>query len=190
MISQVSKIIELPRCSLKFIVAFLLCLFSFLRADAVTITSPANEAQFVLPTNIDITVSNAFDDISLVEFFEGATKIGESTLTPFNFTWTNDVPGSYTLTAHATDTNGFITVSAPVNIFVTTNSGTLLATLGSSASTVDLTSEGVTDWVHWGHLTENSVIRKVGVTPLISNFDVVGSAFVFRFDDKDRNLEL
>src|SRR5688500_20064131 len=50
--------------------------------------------------------------------------------------------------------------------------GTLSVTFNEvpEGSVVDLTSEGKTDWVHWGLHTDSSLNRKAGVAPLIADF--------------------
>lgn len=91
------------------------------QAPSVAITSPANNATFTAGTNITIS-ANASDvdgTVSRVEFFQGSTKLGERTSSPYSFTWNSVVAGSYTLTARATDNAGATTVSSPVNITVT-----------------------------------------------------------------------
>ena len=50
-----------------------------------------------------------------VEFFNGATKLGEDTTAPYSFTWSGVAPGTYTLTARATDNLGGTTTSAAVD---------------------------------------------------------------------------
>src|SRR6185503_12766658 len=65
------------------------------------------------------TVSDTDGLITKVEFFQGTTKIGETTAAPFTFQWSSVPAGRYTLTAKATDNSGAITTSAPVNIRVT-----------------------------------------------------------------------
>ena len=42
--------------------------------------------------------------------------------------------------------------------------GTLTGSVGAAPSTVNLTSEGATDWIHWGRTTTTAVDRKAGVT--------------------------
>ncbi|RXK57733.1 DNRLRE domain-containing protein [Lacibacter luteus] len=89
-------------------------------APTVAITSPANNASFNTPVNINIdaTASDADGSVTKVEFYEGANKLGEDLTAPYSFTWNNVAVGSYALTARATDNAGLITTSAVVNITV------------------------------------------------------------------------
>jgi uncharacterized repeat protein (TIGR01451 family) len=86
----------------------------------VSITSPTNGASFAAPASITINASAADSDgfISKVEFFQNSIKIGEDTSSPFSFTWSNVGPGSYSLTAVATDNVGSATTSSPISITV------------------------------------------------------------------------
>lgn len=60
-----------------------------------------------------------------------------------------------------------VTVNAPGA------SGSLSVTNTVPPSTVDLSAEGTSDWVHWG-LTGLSVNRKSGVTPQIGDYSLLG----------------
>jgi RHS repeat-associated protein len=88
----------------------------------VSITSPANGAIF--PPDIDITISatagttNAGDSITNVEFFVNGASIGNDPVAPYSITECCWKPGTYTLTARATDTNGLQTDSTNVTITV------------------------------------------------------------------------
>ncbi len=86
----------------------------------VSITSPANNASFTAPVSVTInaSASDADGTVSLVEFFNGSTKLGEDATSPYSFAWTGVAAGSYTLTAKATDNNSGATTSAAVNITV------------------------------------------------------------------------
>jgi O-glycosyl hydrolase len=86
----------------------------------VSITAPANNALFTAPGTITISANASDPDgsVTKVEFFNGATKIGESTSAPYTFTWTNVGVGSYSITAVATDNQGNQTTSAVVTIKV------------------------------------------------------------------------
>jgi hypothetical protein len=57
--------------------------------------------------------------VTKVEFFQGATKIGEDTASPYQYLWTGVPTGAYSITAKATDNNQMSTTSAPVAINVT-----------------------------------------------------------------------
>ena len=87
----------------------------------VGITSPAEGANFAAGSDITIS-ANASDDgtVAKVEFFEGANKIGEDTTgsPSFSTIWQDVAPGSYTLSAKATDDDGATTTSDPVHITV------------------------------------------------------------------------
>ncbi len=97
-------------------------------APTVSITSPSNGATFTAPANITINATAADSDgtISKVEFFQGATKLGEDLTSPYSFAWNGVAAGSYALTAKATDNGGAITTSSTVNITVNSPSTNLL----------------------------------------------------------------
>jgi Bacterial Ig domain len=56
--------------------------------------------------------------VARVEFFNGATKLGEDTSAPYTFRWNIGAAGSYTLTARATDNGGAATTSSASTITV------------------------------------------------------------------------
>ncbi len=88
---------------------------------AVTITSPTNGA-IVASGALAISATATDQDglLSLVEIYLGADKLYETTAAGPNYTfnWPNACPGTYTLTARATDNDGVTTVSAPVVVTV------------------------------------------------------------------------
>ena len=53
------------------------------------------------------TASDSDGTVAKVEFFNGATKLGEDTTAPYSFTWSGVAAGTYTVTARATDDLGF-----------------------------------------------------------------------------------
>jgi hypothetical protein len=89
-------------------------------APSASITSPVAGASFTAPANISINASAADSDgtVAKVEFFNGATKLGEVTTSPFTFTWANVAAGSYSLTAKAFDNLGASTTSSSVSVSV------------------------------------------------------------------------
>ncbi len=89
-------------------------------APSVSLTSPANGTSFSQGSAITLS-ANASDSngsIAKVEFFAGATKVGEKTSAPYSISWTNAAAGTWSLTARATDNEGASTVSAAVSITV------------------------------------------------------------------------
>jgi hypothetical protein len=92
-------------------------------APTVSITSPANNAAFVAPASITINANAAASSgtVSKVDFYNGATKIGTDTTSPYSFAWTNVAVGAYTVTAKATDSAGAVTTSAAITVKVNAN---------------------------------------------------------------------
>jgi hypothetical protein len=154
----------------------------------VALTSPANNANFSAGGNITLTATaNDLDGtVSKVEFFEGATKLGEDDTSPYTFDW-NDVPaGFYAISARATDNEGLLSYSSPVEVFVSGTGGSLTGSIALPPDlphAVNLTAEGTRDWVHWGLTTNNLINRKAGVTPQIGNFAKLGTNAAERFTD-------
>jgi uncharacterized protein YegL len=114
-------------------------------SPTVNITTPANDTVINLRESISISADAADADglISKVEFFQGATKLGEDSTAPYEYVWSNVASGSYSLTAKATDNQGTVTTSPVVNITVFTN--VALAANGgiATASSTTPTSDGI-----------------------------------------------
>ncbi len=90
------------------------------RPPAVSITSPANDAEFTAPANISINAAASDPDgsVTRVEFYRGTTKIGEDATAPYSFNWNNVSSGEYHISAVATDNQGEMTGSAAVRLIV------------------------------------------------------------------------
>ncbi|WP_264531539.1 Ig-like domain-containing protein [Flavobacterium sp. N502540] len=86
----------------------------------VNITTPINAATYSAPATINIT-ADVNRSVSKVEYYIGASLIGTSTNSPYNYNWTGIGAGTYTLIAKAYDYNGLVISSAPVNFTVTNN---------------------------------------------------------------------
>jgi len=88
----------------------------------VAITSPANNTTSFAPFTVNITATAGDTDgtVTKVEFYRGATKIGEDTSAPYESTASGLGIGSYALTAVATDNLGNFTTSAVVTVSATT----------------------------------------------------------------------
>ena len=87
-------------------------------APSVSITSPSNQAMLVPFSNavINATANDPDGTITKVDFYQGTNLIGTDTTSPFSVNWNNLTPGSYVLTAQATDNRGAITTSAAVAV--------------------------------------------------------------------------
>ena len=121
-------------------------------APLVTFTAPATTS-FDAPANVGLVVDAASpaSTISKVEFFRGTTLLSTSMASPYQFSWNNVPSGNYTITATATDANGYsastylpITVSGPnvpptVALTAPTNGATFTApaTISLSANAAD-----------------------------------------------------
>ncbi|WP_081802040.1 glycoside hydrolase family 19 protein [Aquimarina atlantica] len=94
-------------------------------APTVSITSPGDNTSFEVGTSIPITVNASDSDgtIAKVEFFNNNSKIGESSASPFSFTFENVIVGNYSLTAKATDNKGASSTSAAITVTVTSGGG-------------------------------------------------------------------
>ncbi|WP_143097850.1 glycosyl hydrolase family 18 protein [Chitinophaga sp. CF118] len=95
------------------------------QSPAVSITSPAASATFTAPASVTIaaSASDADGSIAKVEFYNGSTKLGEATASPYSYTWGSVAAGTYSLTAKATDNGGATTTSGTVSITVTSGTG-------------------------------------------------------------------
>jgi len=56
-------------------------------------------------------------------------------------------------------------------------------TVLASASTINLTAEGLIDWAHWGYANATSFNHKTNTVSQISNFTLVGAGTVLWFND-------
>jgi hypothetical protein len=89
------------------------------QGPAVSLSSPAEGQQFEAPDQVSLEAdaSDADGTISKVQFYVGATKVGEVTEAPYTYSWTS-FPGSYAVKAVAIDNDGLAVPSAEINIVV------------------------------------------------------------------------
>jgi hypothetical protein len=101
-------------------------------APTVSITSPTNGTIFNVGDTISIAANAADTDgtITKVEFYQGATKLGEDTTSPYAFDWSGFTAGNYSLTARATDNDGNLVTSSAVNVTVNVGPGSGTLTRG------------------------------------------------------------
>ena len=151
-----------------------------LQAAALS-TSTANNPPFAILTNApnsQFSVGNAIPlgaDVfdrdgqgSRVEFYDGETKLGEASSEPFSFNWTGAIAGHHVVTARVTDNQGASRQSHPIDVFVHGSGGEITGAMNSVPSSVDLTTEGTLDWVHFGRANAGSVTRKANTVPHIN----------------------
>ncbi len=102
---------------------------------AANLTQPAAGAAFYAPATVNLAAS-ATDDgtVTKVEFFNGATKLGEDTTAPYTYAWTGVAQGTYSVTARATDNGGKSATSAPVSVTVRPPNGTPAVSITAPAS--------------------------------------------------------
>jgi cytochrome c peroxidase len=91
-------------------------------AVTVSMTAPANNATFTLPTSITMTATASQaggGTITRVEFYDGATLLNSDTAAPFEYVWPSATAGPRSLTARAFGSvGGASATSAAVNITV------------------------------------------------------------------------
>ena len=111
------------------------------QAPSIVMTSPANGASYNAPASIVITAnaSDADGSISKVEFYNGATKIGEDATAPYAYTLINAGAGTYVISVKAIDNLGSVTASGSVSVTVVavaTDACTSLPTYAENAGYV------------------------------------------------------
>jgi len=121
----------------------------------VSITTPVEGAVFEAGADIPLAATASDPDgISKVEFYQGATYLGEDTTAPYGLTWHAAIPWRYTLYAKAFDSRGATAFSDPVYITVTEQADLALTQIGSTAPaiagapltyTLTLTNHGALD---------------------------------------------
>lgn len=87
----------------------------------VSITAPASGTSYTVPAVINIAISASDSDGSIagVTLKQNGIPMGTITSLPYTATLNISTPGTYVLTAEATDDDGAVTTSAPVTITVT-----------------------------------------------------------------------
>ncbi|TGE14045.1 Ig-like domain-containing protein [Hymenobacter elongatus] len=84
--------------------------------------------------SLTATAADANGSVSKVEFFNGATKLGEDTSAPYALSWTPTAAGTYSLTARATDNAGATATSAAASVNVTAATSTATRTFYRSVN--------------------------------------------------------
>jgi len=98
-------------------------------APSVALSAPTEGANYTAPATINLAATAVDSDgtVAKVEFFRDGVKLGEDIVAPYEFTWTSVPPGTYLLTARATDNAGTSATSSAVTVIVTDNGLPFLA---------------------------------------------------------------
>ena len=132
---------------------------------SVSLTSPSSGTTFMLGNNISLTAdaSDTAGNVTLVEFFDGTTKIGEDTTAPYAITWSSGSLGNHSLTARATNNKNEQVTSSSVNISITPD--------GTPSS--DLAKHIMVGY--WHNFDNGSTVLNLG--DVSTDWDVVNIAF-------------
>jgi PKD repeat protein len=105
----------------------------------VALTAPADGASFNAPATINCAASVTANShtITQVRFYNGGALIGQASVSPYTFNWTNVAMGNYTLTAQAVYDAGATATSPPVTVSV----GGLVAAYGFEEGSGSSTSD-------------------------------------------------
>ena len=75
------------------------------------------------PMTLNATAADSDGTVAKVEFFDGATKLGEDVTSPYSFSWTPATAAVHKLTARATDDKGATTTSTATSVTVSAPTG-------------------------------------------------------------------
>ncbi len=90
------------------------------QSPTISLVSPTNRTFLIAPVSmfLSVTANDPDGNVTKVELFDGATKITESILFPFELNWVDVPVGIHSLTVVATDNGGQRGVSAPATLVV------------------------------------------------------------------------
>ncbi|MBO9701927.1 MAG: T9SS type A sorting domain-containing protein [Sporocytophaga sp.] len=89
-------------------------------APIVTLTSPTASNNLEAPASLLLTasVTDANNNVSKVEFFNGTTKLGEDATVPYSLSLENLAAGTYVFSAKATDKENLTGTSVTVTVVI------------------------------------------------------------------------
>jgi hypothetical protein len=110
------------------------------KAPTISLSSSSTATSLVAPATINLsaTASDSDGSIAKVEFFNGSTRIGADSSSPYAMTWSDVAAGTYPLTAKAIDNQGASTVSAPITITVNAPNKAPTVSLSSPSTATSL----------------------------------------------------
>ena len=112
----------------------------------IALSSPSDGAVIAAPATVNLVATAADSDgsVAKVEFFQGATKLGEATTAPYQYAVSGLASGSYTFTARATDNLGVVASSEPIAVTVDAPPTVALTSPAAGASVAPNTSIALT----------------------------------------------
>ena len=115
---------------------------------SVALTRPTGGDTFATPATVTLeaTASDVEGTVSQVEFYANGALVGTDTTSPYTVAWTANVPGSYALTAVATDDQGARKTSSAVNITMLPPPGRVNVALASNGATAVASSTYSSDY--------------------------------------------
>jgi glucose/arabinose dehydrogenase len=120
------------------------------------------------PITLTAVATDTDDFVANVEFFDGATKLGEDNTSPYTSVWTPTTTGAHSLTARATDNYGLAATSTAVIVTINAAPGDTQAPVATITAPAAFAT-GLT-----GTLTVSaSATDNVGVTDLEIQLDGV-----------------
>lgn len=107
----------------------------------VNIVGPQNNSSFSANSNITLDANATIQEgnITKVEFYQEAMKIGEAYVSPYQMTWNNVLPGNYRITCTAYSNTGLNSISD--TIIVKVGSNIVTSPYGGTAAQVPGTIE-------------------------------------------------
>src|SRR5262249_1171453 len=92
---------------------------------AVVLNSPITGASYTAPASVTLgaTAAAQYNSLDSVAFFANGALLGSISNSPYVFTATGLTVGNYTIMAEVTDGSGLPGTSAPVNITISSGSG-------------------------------------------------------------------
>jgi hypothetical protein len=162
----------------------------------ISLTAPVNGASLPAPATVTLTAvaSDADGSITKVEFYNGASKIGEDITAPYQYEWSSVGAGNYSLTAKAIDNRGGISTSTavsitilnPVNQLPTVSLNTPIVTYGPTNADpvtifIQATASDADGFIAKVELYQNGMLVGVATTPPYHFFAVIMNSGPYTF---------
>ena len=131
--------------------------------------------------SVVVTLATETSGASIRYTTNGTEPTSSSTLYAAPFTLTQS--GTLRAKAFLSGYNDSATAIASFTINPSGGSSTLTVQMAQPPTSVSLSTEGTTDWAHWGLTAASSFNHKGGVPQQISNYTLIGSTTVGRMTD-------